>query len=314
MELRKDYILDRYVIVSSSRGNRPFEFKREEEVKRTSVDYFAPGNEYLTPPEIGRINEDSGWKIRWFANKFSAVELNGDPVIRTDNNYFTFAAAYGYHEVIVETPDSEKQLCDLDVGHIKDVLRVYGLRIQELSQKPYISYVSVFKNHGKDAGTSLFHSHSQVIAYNKFPNLVREKIAAVKRYQRCPYCDIINIEKGSYRRCFENESFVAFTPYASRYHFEIWVFPKNHVRNINELNDSHLNDLAYVLKQILLKLKSISASYNMALFYSPAGEDLHFHIEICPKMAIFGGFELLTNDVINSVSPEDAARFYRGEV
>lgn len=314
MELRKDYILDRYVLISDERGKRPFEFKKEEIKEEGKVCFFCPGNEDLTPPEIGRIGTKEKWQIRWFPNKFAAVKPYGNAVIRTDNRYFTFSDAYGYHEVIAETDDHEKQLSDLNVQEIKDVLNVYARRIEDLSRKDNISYVSVFKNHGKDAGTSLVHSHTQLIAYNKIPSLVKEKIAAIKKYDYCPYCEILNIEKGSYRRCFENKNFAAFTPYAPRFHYEIWIFPKDHIKNITEMNDEKLFDLAEILKKILEKLKTINVSYNMELFYSPKNENLHFHIEISPRIAIWGGFELLTGDTINSVSPEEAARFYRGEV
>ncbi|MBR9691999.1 galactose-1-phosphate uridylyltransferase [Candidatus Woesearchaeota archaeon] len=311
MELRKDYILDRYVIVSTARGKRPQQFKQKETKENNKTNFFAPGNEKLTPPEIGRIGTKNKWKIRWFPNKFAAVNLEGDPIIKTDNSYFTFASAYGYHEVIVETPRIDKQLWDLPAKHIKEILGVYSNRIEELSKKDNIHYVSVFKNHGKAGGTSLIHSHSQIIAYNKWPNLIKDKIEAIKRYDHCPYCDIINIEKGSHRRCFENKNFIAFTPYASRFHFEIWVFPKEHIRNITEMDDNKLMDLAEILKKILKKLKKLNAPYNMELFYSPDNEHLHFHIEISPRLAIWAGFELLTDDTINSVSPEQAAEFYR---
>ena len=187
MELRKDYILDRYVIVSEGRGKRPFEFKKEEKVERGKVDFFAPGNEHLTPPEIGRIGTKSKWKIRWFPNKFNAVAPEGESIIRTDNKYFTFSAGYGYHEVIVETPFMNKQLSDLRISQIKDVLGVYALRIKELLEDINIKYVCIFKNKGKEAGTSLVHSHSQLIAYNKIPSLVKEKVEAVKKYDSCPY-------------------------------------------------------------------------------------------------------------------------------
>ena len=313
MELRKDYILDRYVIISTGRGKRPREFKQKEVKEKKGICFFCPGNEKLTPPEIGRLGTKKKWRMRWFANKFAAVDLKGNPIIRTDNDYFTFASAYGYHEVIVETNDHKKQLADLTKSQIKDVLKIYANRIEELSKKENIHYVSVFKNHGKEGGTSLVHSHSQVIAYNKLPNLIKDKIKAVKRYDHCPYCDIINIEKDSLRRCFENKNFVAFTPYASRFHFEIWIFPIKHIKNITETDEKMLMDLAEILKKILKKLKYLNAPYNIELVYSPENENLHFHIEISPRLAIWAGFEILTNDTINSVSPEDAARFYRGK-
>jgi UDPglucose--hexose-1-phosphate uridylyltransferase len=315
MELRKDYILDRYVIISSGRGKRPFEFKKEcsENNDDPSKCFFCPGHEDQTPPEIGRIPSGDNWQLRWFPNKFAVVTKEGDPSIRTDNKFFTFASGYGFHEVIVETNDHSKQLADLEIEQIKMLLGIYIERINNLSKKENIEYVSIFKNHGREAGTSLVHSHSQIIAYNKLPNLIKDKVQAVKNYSSCPYCEIINIEKDSDRRCFENNNFVAFSPYASRFHFEIWIFPKDHIKNITDMTDPQIWELAEILKKALSRLKELNISYNMALFYSPHGEDLHFHIEITPRQAIWAGFELLTEDIINSMSPEDSARFYRGE-
>ena len=88
MELRKDYIQDRFVLVSNERSKRPFEFNKDESKPMLSKDcFFCPGNENLTPPEIGRVSESDRWKIRWFNNKFAAVKPEGNHNIRTDNNY-----------------------------------------------------------------------------------------------------------------------------------------------------------------------------------------------------------------------------------
>src|SRR3989344_122808 len=62
-----------------------------------------------------------------------------------------------------------------------------------------------------------------------------------------------------------------------------------------------------------LKIKRLNASYNYYLHYAPQGFDLHFHIEVSPRFAKWGGFELSTGAIINSVMPEDAARFYRSK-
>jgi len=314
MELRKDYILDRYVIVSSDRGKRPFEFKREKEQKEEKKTcFFCPGNEKLTPPEIGRIGTKDKWRVRWFPNKFPAVDKKGNPNFKTTKKFYTSTSAYGHHEVIVETNNHKKQLADLNPKQIKEVLTAYIDRIKNLSKEKNIKYVCIFKNHGRNAGTSLVHSHSQLIAYNKLPELVKEKIDTVKKYKECPYCQIIELEKKSERRCFENSSFVSFAPYASRFHFENWIFPKKHLTNLTQMSDQQIEDLAKILKKILIKLKKINASYNMELFYAPKGQDLHFHIEISPRISIFGGFEILSGDTINSLAPEEAAKIYREE-
>ncbi len=313
MELRKDYILDRYVIVSEARGKRPHEIKEIEVKEEPVACFFCPGDESMTPPEIARVSDEKGnWKIRVFQNKFATVVPQGVSEIRTDNRFFTFSDAFGKHEIIVETPDHSKHTADLSVDELKEVLQVYSDRITELSKINGIKHVNVFKNHGGEAGTSIVHSHTQIIANNFVPSTVREELDAIKKFQSCPYCDIINIEKGSYRRCFENELFVAFTPYASRFHYEIWIFPKHHINSITRMDNNMLWHMAEILKKVLVKLKEMNVPYNFFLHYhnDPA---YHFHIEICPRQAIWAGYELGTDACINSVTPEEAAKFYRGE-
>ncbi len=315
MELRKDYILDRWVYIATERVNRKHEFKETTGLNNSDSKtcFFCPGNEHTTPPEIGRLEEHGKWKIRWFPNKFPAVKLEGDPVIRTDNSFFTFSAGYGMHEVIAETPDHDKQLWDLPEDHLYQLLHVYKDRINALSGQDNIKYVILFKNNGREAGTSLAHSHTQIVSLNKIPGLVQEKINAIRKYDSCPYCSIIEIEKNSFRRCFENDTFIAFTPYASRFNYEISIFPKAHLKNLNEMSQEEFKDLASIMKKVLDKLRQINAPYNFYLHYSPDNEDLHFHIEFTPRFANWAGFEFSSNDIINSVSPEEAARFYRGE-
>ncbi|MCX8147256.1 MAG: galactose-1-phosphate uridylyltransferase, partial [Candidatus Woesearchaeota archaeon] len=103
-----------------------------------------------------------------------------------------------------------------------------------------------------------------------------------------------------------------FTPYASRFPFEIWVFPKYHIRSITELDDAKLMELADIMERILKKLKDLNAPYNYVVHNAPDNQDLHFHIEILPRLATWAGFEF-SGTIINTMSPEDAAKFYRGE-
>jgi len=308
-ELRKDYILDRWVIIATERGKRPHQFVSEDKDEKPEVDFFARGNEDKTPPEMFRHDDDNGeWSLRVFPNKFPAVKAEGNYNIETHNKFYTFAAAFGDHEVLVETPD-DRQLWDLSVDEIKRTLDGYVEVYNRLKEKEGVKYVQIFKNHGKKAGTSIVHSHSQIIAYNVVPGVVVEEVEANKANGSCAYCEIIEREKGSDRRCFENDNFVAFTPYASRFPFEIMVFPKAHLKTLEECN---LDALAEIMKKILEKLKSLNASFNYMLHYAPTGEDLHFHIEILPRLSTWAGFEF-NGTIINAMPPEEAAKYYRGE-
>jgi len=306
MELRKDYFLNRWVIIASGREKRPKQFQQHHKAQE-GVCFFCPGNEHLTPPEIGRIPQNGQWKFRWFPNKFPAVTREGNSKIQTHNDYYTFASAVGDHQVLVETPDHDKQLWDLPQEDITQILGLYRDRINVLSKNAH--YVVLFKNHGRDAGTSLVHSHTQIMSLNTVPTTIAEECLHSK--EKCHYCEIIQREKNSERRCFENETCIAFTPYASRFKLEAWIFPKNHHKDLNSFSDQEQKDMAEMLHLTLSKLKSINAPYNYYLHYSPKDENLHFHIELIPRLALWAGFEYASGTVINTLSPEDAAIFYR---
>ncbi|MBI2133927.1 DUF4921 family protein [Candidatus Woesearchaeota archaeon] len=312
MELRKDYILDSWVYFAVGRKSRPKELPAKAGIKVEKACTFCPGNESLTPPEIGRVEGKNGWLFRWFHNKFPAVDIDQSADVFTDNTFFTYSSAYGRHEIISETPRHDEQLWDLDQDRVAGLMKVYFARIGELSKLPFVSFVSVFKNHGLEAGASLIHSHTQITAISMFPKAILDEASACRRFGSCPYCRILNIEKSSLRRCFENSSFVAFAPYASRFNYEVWIFPKRHVSSFLELSNGEVSDLSGILVSVLGKLKSINASYNFVLHYS-GKLDLHAHIEVMPRLAVWAGFEFSTGATINSVLPEDAAAFYRGE-
>ncbi len=313
MELRKDYVLDRWVFFASGRKARPSELSKEPMPKAEKACFFCLGNEALTPPEVGRVSDNGkDWIIRWFLNKFPAVEEKGNPEVRTDNTFFTYAAPYGRHEIIAETPNHNEQLWDFKKEHIAKLLKVCFARVDELMKLPNIKFVSVFKNHRAEAGASLAHSHTQVAAISAYPPAIFEEVSAARRFGSCPYCRIIAVEKGSLRKCFENSSFVAFTPYASRFNYEVWIFPKRHVSLFSGLENKEVNELAEILGNVLGRLKAINAAYNFFLHYSDK-DDLHAHIEVTPRLSVWAGFEFSTGAMINTVSPEDAAAFYRGE-
>jgi len=311
-ELRKDYILDRYVIIATERAKRPEQFKKEPATPTDPKDcFFCPGHEDQTPPEIRRIGDKNKWDMRVFPNKFGIVEDSGNPNRKSTDEFFTSAAGYGKHEVIVETPTHTDDITVLKEKDFKVLFDLYNERINELSKDKHIKYVVVIKNHGQEGGTSIYHTHSQIVAYNLVPRLVKSEVKAAKDHKECPYCKIIPIESKSERRCFENKSFVAFCPYASRFNFEVWVFPKKHVKTLNDLDEKEMKDLASIMRKIILKIKDLNSSYNYFLHYAPDGDDLHFHIEVTPRIAKWAGLELCAETIVNIVSPEQAAEFYR---
>lgn len=186
------------------------------------------------------------------------------------------------------------------------------------------------KNHGKEAGKSIVHSHSQLIALPIIPKLQKTMILQSKKYfyekERCYLCDEIKTEKNlKIRTIYENDNFIAYCPYASLFPFEIKIAPKFHSHDFTNISDSQLKDLADVLKFSVRKLNKtlINPSFNLILYTSPPirnsitdeeiykGLDLyfHWHIEILPRITTLAGFELGTDYYINPTPPEDAAKY-----
>lgn len=341
-ELRKDPISERWVIISTERGKRPTDFKMPSVAEESAGSGgakcpFCKGNEAKTPPEIkawrkpGTMPNTPGWDIRIVQNKFPALTLEGD-VNRTGMGVFDMMSGIGAHEVIIETPEHEMNIPDMSDEHVEKVLWAYKQRIIDLSSDKRFRYVLIFKNYGKTAGASLAHPHSQLISTPITPRYVKLELSNSRQYflekERCIFCDIIRQELGSGERIvYENEYFVAFTPFASRFPFEIWIMPRRHEYSFEIMPDEERLLLAKCLKDVLNRLRTClnDPPYNYVLHTAPnpiprPGKpdywgtiqfDFHWHMEIIPRLTKMAGFEWGSGLYINPTSPEQAAKFLR---
>ena len=326
-ELRKDPITREWVIIATERAKRPSDFSHPKQPVVQASDSlicpFCPGNEGLTPPEIlayrepGSPPDTEGWSVRVIPNKFAALTSEGQPVARRRGIYESMSGV-GAHEVIIETPEHGKSLARLGTRQAEQVLQAYRDRYIALHQDDRFKYILIFRNHGRVAGSSLEHAHSQLIATPTIPWLPMMKIKGVERYQeyfqRCVYCDTVAQELSEGERLVAvNESFIAFAPYASRYPFEIWIMPKERGAHFISIRAEQMRDLAAVLRDTLLRIDLCldDPPYNYMLLTTDFTDDFHWHIEITPRLSIDAGFELGTGIHINTVAPEQAAAFLR---
>jgi UDPglucose--hexose-1-phosphate uridylyltransferase len=327
-ELRKDPIIDRWVIISTERGKRPVFFIEETPPSKTTVCPLCPGNEAMTPPEVYRIKSldphsaSSDWTLRVVPNKFPALRIEGD-LDKEGRGLYDKMNGIGAHEVIVETPHHGETLWDLPVERIQDVFVAYRERILDLSRDRRFKYIMVFKNHGSVAGASLDHSHSQLIALPIVPRRVVEEMNGGLTYykfkDRCIFCDIISQEKeDNVRVVFENEQFIALSPYAARFPFETWILPKKHeaVFADHDRRDNY-HFLAEAASTILKKyVKVLNAPpYNYVIHTAPSGSGetphYHWHIELIPRLTKMAGFEWGTGFYINPTPPEEATVYLK---
>jgi UDPglucose--hexose-1-phosphate uridylyltransferase len=300
-EIRKDYLLNKYVIITPGRALRPRDVEEQTIISRVADCPFCP--EKIDQKNIvDQVDAPEG-KIISLKNLFPAVSI--------DNK-----KAYGAQEVIVETPDHKKELHDLSEKQIESLLRMYAKRTEALSKVKNIEYILCFKNQGSKAGASIVHAHSQIFATSLIPPEIKKELKISYNYQlankTCAYCDIIKKEVKSPRVIYEDKFVACFAPYASQYHYEAWIFTKRHLDNITKLDHNEFAAYAKILKKILLKLSGLNLSFNYFLHQVISDSNQHFYLKIQPRDSVWAGVELGSGLVINSLPPEEAAKFYRG--
>jgi UDPglucose--hexose-1-phosphate uridylyltransferase len=334
-ELRKDYLLNRWVVIATERARRPIDLaKPRPEASKTAVCPLCVGNETMTPPAVllyqivdGKIVQSQdplagerpkNWLVRTIPNLFPAFTPPQQvddmmQIFRAEN----FGYAIGHHEVVIESPNHDEDPADAEVPQLELVINAYIDRFRELSAKPYVRYVSIFRNFGLEAGASLSHAHSQIIATPMVPTVIEEEQQAAATYRkvhgRCVFCDIIERELAGPRLIFENSDFVVFAPYAPINPLEFWILPKKHAANIQNLTEGNVRAFAQILKASLKALKDTvnDPPYNYGIHQSIDDSGYHWHLEVYPKLTTWAGFEKSTGVYINTVTPESTAESLR---
>jgi len=336
-ELRHDPIQKRWVIISVERGRRPKDFMIAKEKRPEGFCPFCPGHEDKTPPEIVSVRHDgsgantSGWDIRVVPNRFPALVIEGD-LDRRGVGVYDRMHGVGAHEVVIETPIHTEEMADYSVDKLKQILEIFRSRWMDLSQDERFKYILIFKNHGFAAGASLSHSHSQIIATPITPDRVAHGLNSAKAHfqlkNRCLFCDILNYELEKQERIIStNDHFIAYTPYASRFPFEIMVIPRKHNHSFAAITGDQCRALAAILKDVLLRLRvalrnppfnfmihtvpNVNAQPKRSFYWDTVEWDYHWHLEIIPRLTRLAGFEWGTGFYINPTPPEQAAKFLR---
>ncbi|MCX8163158.1 MAG: hypothetical protein N3D10_01240 [Candidatus Micrarchaeota archaeon] len=299
-EIRRDFF-GRTAIITPSRAFRPHDFVPTKPTKKQdpSKCFFCPGNENLTPPEIDRttLEGQSVWLNRVFPNKFPAVSEN-------------WAKAYGFHEVLVETPDHFKTLSDLSTKEIYFYLKMIQKRVLARSKNKKLKYPSVFKNEWEAAGASLEHTHTQLVFLPFVPDYV--KIQQKVLSKNCPLCKIAKNKK--FPQIYSSKNFWFLAPFVPKYKFETWILPKKHIASILDLNDELLKELAKILLIAIRTQDSYLGypPYNILYHFAPYRvKNFHFHISLTPRIAKWAGLEHQTGVILNSASPNLVANEYK---
>ncbi|MEK6954172.1 MAG: DUF4931 domain-containing protein [Candidatus Micrarchaeota archaeon] len=299
LEFRRDESKDSIVLIASDRGKRPVIYGSQPSCP------FCRGSESTTPPTRFALPTQKDWRVRAFDNVFALVGTEGKYV---DVNSFNPASyAFGRHEVIVESDVHEELFHELGELQLKFVFNVYKNRFVELELEEGAKYVHLFKNHGRNAGASIEHEHSQILTFPFVPELIMREISSIEesgKKGKCLICDLLS--KESENLLLDNDHFSAICPSFSRFANEIWIIPKAHISSIAELGDEQGLAMMKLLRECIRRVHFIVKDYNVIYHNAPRGMKSHFHIEIYPRSGYWAGVELGTGIIVNPKSEKDA--------
>ena len=327
-ELRRDPVTGQWVAIATERATRPESFL-ETFVPEANDAWcpFCPGHgqdeiELLAYRPPGAVAGDDLWTLRVLANKYPAFEMTGGRYFDR-RGLFESTAGQGAHEVIIYTRDHVRDLALANPQEATDLVRACRARMRENARHPRVEYVSIICNHGPAAGASLRHPHCQLLAIPVLPNTIVTELREAGYYYdtraQCIFCAMLRQEEEELARVvWQNDSFVAFCPWASRVPFETWILPRRHVASFENILHDEIPELGDILRQTLARLYFglNDPPFNFYIHTAPCKRDdvaryYHWHLEILPRLAHEAGFELSTGVMINTVSPENAAAFLR---
>lgn len=324
-ELRTDPLSGKEVVMAPERGRRPHAAERSPRPRQAGPPYVAgcplcAGNERQTPaPTLTLTGQGSPeqWSVRVVPNLYPVVSA-----MRTKGRPGRVRPAGGVHEVAVETPRHNQELPDRDPGQVILLLEAIQRRMRELEGRPATRHMVVFKNRGLEAGTSLDHPHSQIVALDFVPSEVRQRVRIARRHLRssgsCLLCAVVEDERRDGERIvFERGGFVAFAPYASSFAGEVLLVPLTHAPSFTTVSSEDCERLATSLIDLLRRARAAfnDPPYNLVLHTAPKhwrdDAALHWYWQLTPRLTRQAGFELATGVNINPMLPEDVARLLR---
>lgn len=313
-ELRWHPYLEQWVITATHRQERT----------------FLPPKEYcpLCPTKPGSVETEvpyPDYEIVVFENRFPSLQRNAPEPAVEGTPLTPVQPAQGICEVVLYTAQHEGEMADLSVEQIAKLVEVWTDRFEELSTHPFVQYVLIFENKGKEIGVTIPHPHGQIYAYPFLPPLIEKEVLSARRYYeehgRCLFCAVTEQEWSDGRRLItRNERFVAYVPFFARFPYEVHVVARRHVGTLLEMDgEEHwlLAEMLSLVTRTLRNLWQMSIPYIMLLHQSPAREmgspSYHFHVEFYPfnrtrdKLKYLAGSEQAGTFINDTLAEETAA-------
>lgn len=313
-ELRLDALTNEWVVMAAHRQARVFLPPKE----------LCP----LCPTKPGLQSEipEANYEVAVFENLSPSLAIAGSDwkLPEYDGLNTPIVEAAGFCEVLCYTDQHEANFGSLSLEQIRIVMEAWRDRTREISKKPHIAHIFAFENRGVEIGVTLHHPHGQIYSYSYLPPRVEKmlKIATdyLAKHSRPLLTDIIAREiKDELRIVAQNNDWIAYVPFASRYPFEIHIAPKVFTADLAELTDAQADAFGAVAKEALQRLDGvfgIEMAYMASWHQAPVHvgrKALGLHMQITSirrapgKLKYLAGSESAMQAFIMDLKPEQSA-------
>lgn len=230
---------------------------------------------------------------------------------------YTSLPSVGGHDVVI-LKNHHSDIYTFAPGIWLDLFTMSKRRYAYWKDDGNCEYAMMIYNHGERAGASLTHPHAQILASNIIPDRIESELDGARRYSNlhrsCVFCDLSeNEQRQKIRMVAETDLFCAFTFYAARFPYEVWILPKHHQSQFESEGRRTLAELAQIMHTVIGKIgKTLDTPpLNFFIHDSPTkvGETqyYHWHVEITPRLSHYGGYEIGSDVIIDIDSPEKSA-------
>ena len=317
-EIRHDPLTGRAVFVAPSRGGKPDDAALARALAVPHGDPagwcpFCAGNEARTPPDVVRAPADASrpWHARIVANSYP-ITLDRPPAGLPPAPHAR--PAHGIHDVVIESPRHDRSILAVTPAAWRDAWDLCRRRLAMLADRGTLAWATVFKNSGPRAGASLEHVHSQLVAVDAVPPVMRSELGAL-RAGADPFGRLIAEARAGGRVVAEAAGLVAVVPPAPRQPLETWLVTTSPERHFHATAAENVVAVADLTRDLVGRLERLApgCAYNWWLHQAPflgaddATAGWHWHLEILPRLSEFAGFELGTGCHITTMSAEASA-------
>lgn len=278
---------------------------------------FCAGNESRTPPPImvapGATSES--WHARIIPNRYPFVEHAPPEARELDDGP---RPAHGIHDVVIESPRHDTSILTVADESWQATWSLIQRRLASLAARRDLAWGTVFKNSGPQAGASLAHVHSQLVAIDFVPSVVAAELAAAAAHAD-PFGDFVRKAEADDRVVTTAGDLIALVPSAPRQPCETWILPASREAYFHGTSPARVAALAELSRDIVSRMARVlpNSDYNWWLHEAPwhdahpAADRWHWHLEILPRATPLAGFELGTGCHVTAWHAAEAARRLR---